>query len=134
MLIGLEAIGEDMNQLYIKKAVNWIKSKQNPDGGWGEVCDSYWDRNLMGCGPSTASQTAWALMALMAAGEVGCQAAERGVQYLLTTQNPDGTWDEDAFTGTGFPKFFMIKYHIYRNCFPLSALGRYRRLTAATAA
>ncbi|NJD37268.1 MAG: squalene--hopene cyclase [Geobacter sp.] len=134
VLIGLEAIGEDMTQPYIKKAVNWIKSKQNPDGGWGEVCDSYWDRTLMGCGPSTASQTAWALMALMAAGEVCCQAAERGVQYLLTTQNPDGTWDEDAFTGTGFPKFFMIKYHIYRNCFPLSALGRYRRLTAAATA
>ncbi|WP_305733475.1 squalene--hopene cyclase [Trichlorobacter ammonificans] len=128
VLIGLEAIGEDMNQPYVRKAVNWIKSRQNLDGGWGEVCESYYDRTLMGCGTSTASQTAWALMALMAAGEVHCNAVERGIQYLLATQKQDGTWDEDAFTGTGFPKFFMIKYHIYRNCFPLTALGRFRRL------
>lgn len=128
VLMGLEAIGEDMGQPYIRKAVNWVKSRQNLDGGWGEVCDSYADRTLMGCGSSTASQTAWALMALMAAGEADCNAVERGVQYLLSTQNEDGTWDEDAFTGTGFPKFFKIKYHIYRNCFPLTALGRFRRL------
>jgi len=130
VMTGIEAIGEDMTSPYIKKALNWIKARQNLDGGWREVCDSYLDRNLMGCGPSTASQTSWALLALMAAGEVGVQAVERGIQYLLATQNPDGTWDEDAFTGTGFPKFFMIKYHIYRNCFPLTALGRYRRLAA----
>jgi squalene-hopene/tetraprenyl-beta-curcumene cyclase len=68
----------------------------------------------------------------MSAEEVGVQAVERGIQYLLATQNPDGTWDEEAFTGTGFPKFFMIKYHIYRNCFPLTTLGRYRRLTTGT--
>ncbi len=131
VLCGLEAIGEDMNQPYIRKAVNWIKSRQNNDGGWGEVCESYFDRSLMGSGPSTASQTGWALLALMAAGEANSRAAAQGVKYLLETQNEDGTWDEDAFTGTGFPKFFMIKYHIYRNCFPLTALGRYRRLTAA---
>lgn len=130
VLIGLEAIGEDMSSAYIKKATNWLKSRQNLDGGWGEVCESYCDRTLMGCGPSTASQTAWAMMALMAAGDANCKTVERGVQYLLATQNPDGTWNEDAFTGTGFPKYFMIKYHIYRNCFPLTALGRYRRLTA----
>ncbi len=128
VLIGLEAIGEDMGQTYIKKATNWLKSQQNMDGGWGESCDSYYDRSLMGCGPSTASQTAWAVMALMAAGETSSKAVKRGIQYLLSTQNPDGTWDEDAFTGTGFPKFFMIKYHVYRNCFPLIALGRFRRL------
>ena len=128
VLIGLEAIGEDMELPYIKKAVNWIKSRQNIDGGWGEVCESYYDRTLMGCGASTPSQTAWALMALMAAGEADTPAAERGIQYLVSTQKHDGTWDEDAFTGTGFPKFFMIKYHIYRNCFPLTALGRFRRL------
>lgn len=129
VLSGLEAIGEDMESPYIRKSVNWIKSKQNLDGGWGEVCESYLDRSQMGCGPSTASQTSWALMALMAAGEVSCPTVERGIKYLLVTQNPDGTWSEDAFTGTGFPKYFMIKYHIYRNCFPLTALGRYRRLT-----
>ncbi len=130
VLCGLEAIGEDMSQPYIKKAVNWLKSKQNLDGGWGEVCESYIDRSLMGCGASTASQTAWVLLSLFAAGEAKSGAAARGVEYLLATQKQDGTWDEDAFTGTGFPKFFMIKYHIYRNCFPLTALGKYRRLTA----
>lgn len=133
VLCGLEAIGEDMTQPYIKKAVNWLKSKQNLDGGWGEVCESYIDRSLMGCGASTASQTAWVLLALFAAGEVNSNAAARGVDYLIKTQKQDGTWDEDAFTGTGFPKFFMIKYHIYRNCFPLTALGKYRRLTADSA-
>jgi len=133
VLCGLQAIGEDMTQPYIKKAVNWLKSKQNLDGGWGEVCESYLDRSLMGCGASTASQTAWVLLALFAAGEAGSNAAARGVEYLLATQKQDGTWDEDAFTGTGFPKYFMIKYHIYRNCFPLTALGKYRRLTADNA-
>lgn len=128
VLGGLSAIGEDMTQPYIRKAVNWLKSKQNLDGGWGESCESYLDRSLMGCGPSTASQTAWVLLSLFAAGEVRSKAASRGVEYLIATQKADGSWDEDAFTGTGFPKFFMINYHIYRNCFPLTALGRYRRL------
>jgi len=128
VLGGLAAIGENMTQPYIKKAVNWLKSKQNLDGGWGEVCESYDDRSLMGCGPSTPSQTSWALLSLFLAGEVHSKAALRGVEYLVATQKQDGSWDEDAFTGTGFPKFFMIKYHIYRNCFPLTALGRYRRL------
>jgi squalene-hopene/tetraprenyl-beta-curcumene cyclase len=130
VLCGLEAIGEDMTQPYIRKAVNWIKSRQNNDGGWGEVCESYFDRSLMGCGPSTASQTGWALLSLFAAGEAQSKSAAMGIKYLLDTQNEDGTWNEDAFTGTGFPKFFMIKYHIYRNCFPLTALGKYRKLTA----
>ncbi len=128
VLSGLEAIGEDMKQPYIRKAVNWLLSRQNPDGGWGEVCESYEDRSLMGSGPSTPSQTGWALLALLAAGELSAKATVRGTEYLLSTQRQDGTWDEDAFTGTGFPKFFMIKYHIYRNCFPLMALGKYRRL------
>jgi squalene-hopene/tetraprenyl-beta-curcumene cyclase len=129
VLAGLEAIGEDMNQTYIKKGVNWLKSKQNLDGGWGEVCESYSDRTLMGCGPSTPSQTSWALLSLFAAGEVLSNTVLRGIDYLITTQKEDGEWDEDAYTGTGFPKYFMIKYHIYRNCFPLTALGKYRRLT-----
>ncbi len=134
VLSGLEAIKEDMTQPYIRKAVNWLKSKQNMDGGWGEVCESYFDRSLMGCGPSTPSQTAWALLALMSAGEVASNTVERGIQHLISTQNPDGTWDEEAFTGTGFPKFFMIRYHIYRNCFPLTALGRFRRLSRSAEA
>ncbi|MEI6205231.1 MAG: squalene--hopene cyclase [Desulfuromonadales bacterium] len=132
VLCGLEAIGEDMTQPYIKKSINWLKSKQNIDGGWGEVCESYSDRSLMGCGPSTASQTSWVLLSLFAAGEVSSKAVTRGIEYLLATQKQDGTWDEDAFTGTGFPKYFMIKYHLYRNCFPLTALGKYRRLTAGS--
>lgn len=130
---GLEAIGEDMNQPYIRKAVSWLKSKQNLNGGWGEVCESYYDRTLMGCGSSTPSQTAWALLSLLTAGEVHSKAALRGIEYLVATQKEDGSWDEDAFTGTGFPKFFMIKYYIYRNCFPLTALGKYRRLLLESA-
>jgi squalene-hopene/tetraprenyl-beta-curcumene cyclase len=126
VLCGLAAIGEDMSQPYIKKAANWIKSKQNLDGGWGETCESYNDPTLAGTGVSTASQTGWALLALIAAGEVASSAVSRGVQYLIANQKQDGTWDEDQFTGTGFPKYFMIKYHIYRNCFPLMALGTFR--------
>ncbi|WP_298273468.1 squalene--hopene cyclase [Geobacter sp.] len=126
VLCGLAAFGEDLNQPYIRRAVNWLKSRQNMDGGWGETCASYDDPALAGIGESTASQTGWALLALQAAGEVDSPAVARGVQYLIDTQKADGTWDEQQFTGTGFPKYFMIKYHIYRNCFPLMALGRYR--------
>jgi squalene-hopene/tetraprenyl-beta-curcumene cyclase len=128
VLCGLAAIGEDMGQPYIQRAVNWLKSKQNLDGGWGETCASYDDESLAGIGESTPSQTGWALLALMAAGEGNSPTVTRGIQYLLGTQKQDGTWDEDQYTGTGFPKYFMIKYHIYRNCFPLSALGTYRQL------
>jgi squalene-hopene/tetraprenyl-beta-curcumene cyclase len=129
VLAGLSAIGEDMSQPYIRKAVNWLKLKQNIDGGWGETCESYHDSSLAGVGESTASQTAWALLSLMSAGEVNSVNVAKGVRYLTSRQKLDGTWDEDHYTGTGFPKYFMIKYHIYRNCFPLMALGTYRRLT-----
>ncbi|TWJ32915.1 squalene--hopene cyclase [Geobacter argillaceus] len=129
VLCGLTAIGEDMSQPYIQKAVNWLKSRQNLDGGWGETCESYYDTSLAGVGETTPSQTGWALLALMAAGEAESPSVNRGIQYLLASQKGDGTWDEDQYTGTGFPKFFMIKYHIYRNCFPLTALGTYRTLT-----
>jgi squalene-hopene/tetraprenyl-beta-curcumene cyclase len=129
VLSGLAAIGEDLSQPYIRRAANWLKLKQNPDGGWGESCASYSDRSLAGIGESTPSQTAWALLALMVTEETNSEAVKQGVRYLLKTQKPDGTWDEDQFTGTGFPKYFMIKYHIYRNCFPLMALGKFRSLT-----
>jgi len=129
VLSGLSAMGENPNQAYIRRAIDWMKSKQNADGGWGETCESYLDPSLAGIGPSTASQTGWALLALMAVGEVDAPEVGRGIQYLLDTQKADGTWDEDQYTGTGFPKFFMIKYHIYRNCFPLTALGTYRSLS-----
>ena len=127
VLPALQALGEDMSAPYVRKAVDWLKGRQNEDGGWGETCASYDDPSLAGRGPSTASQTAWALLALISAGEVEDPHTRRGVEYLLATQGPDGTWPEDAFTGTGFPRDFMIKYHMYRVYFPLLALGRYRR-------
>ncbi len=128
-LVGLKAIGEDMNQGYIQKTVNWLKTHQNEDGGWGETCESYRDPSLRGQGKSTASQTAWALLGLLAAGENNSFFVKRGVEYLLRNQNSDGTWDEAEYTGTGFPKYFFIKYHMYRNNFPLLALSRFKRLT-----
>ena len=127
VLPALEALGEDMGSPYVRKAVDWLKMYQNGDGGWGETCASYDDPSLRGQGESTASQTAWALLGLISAGEADSVEARRGVEYLVRTQGPDGTWREDEFTGTGFPRDFMIKYHMYRVYFPLLALGRYRR-------
>ncbi len=112
----------------IRRAVAWLTAHQNPDGGWGEDLRSYEDgeqgRQWAGRGESTASQTAWALLALLAAGGAD-DAAERGVAWLTATQRTDGGWDEPQFTGTGFPRDFYINYHLYRLVFPVSALGRY---------
>ncbi len=108
----------------IRRAVGWLERHQNPDGGWGEDLRSYDDPAWIGRGVSTPSQTAWALLALLAAGERST-AVERGIAWLIDHQRPDGTWDEDHFTGTGFPGDFYINYHLYRLVFPLSALGRY---------
>jgi squalene-hopene/tetraprenyl-beta-curcumene cyclase len=109
----------------IRRAVAWLEAHQNPDGGWGEDLRSYDDPALAGKGASTASQTAWALLALLAAGEHASAAAERGVRWLAAAQRADGSWDEPQYTGTGFPGDFYINYHLYRLAFPLSALGRY---------
>ena len=110
----------------IRRAVEWLVSHQNPDGGWGEDLRSYTDPGWAGRGESTASQTAWALLALLAAGgEDAMAAAGRGVEWLASTQRPDGTWDEPQYTGTGFPGDFYINYHLYRLVFPVTALGRY---------
>jgi squalene-hopene/tetraprenyl-beta-curcumene cyclase len=109
----------------IRRAVAWLADHQNPDGGWGEDMRSYVDERWKGRGPSTASQTAWALLALLAAGGRDSDAVRRGVAYLVDTQRSDGTWDEPWYTGTGFPYDFNINYHLYRLVFPLSALGRY---------
>lgn len=128
VLVGLAAAGEDMNKPYIKKAAEWLKSIQNSDGGWGETIKSYDDPALKGIGKSTPSQTAWALLALCCAGEVKSDTVRKGVEFLLIRQNEDGSWDEDEFTATGFPKVFYLKYHMYRNYFPLFALSRYRNL------
>jgi len=108
----------------IRRAVDWLIGHQNADGGWGEDLRSYTDRGWAGRGTSTASQTAWALLALLAAGERG-GSVDRGVRWLATTQRPDGSWDEPQFTGTGFPGDFYINYHLYRLVFPVNALGRY---------
>ncbi|BCB91757.1 squalene--hopene cyclase [Phytohabitans suffuscus] len=121
---ALVAAGTDPAAEPVRRAVRWLEAHQNPDGGWGEDPRSYGDPSLAGRGPSTASQTAWALLALLAAGETS-STVERGVRFLVDTQRPDGTWDEPHFTGTGFPGDFFINYHLYRLVFPVSALGRY---------
>ena len=109
----------------IRRAVRWVESVQNEDGGWGEDRRSYIDAEWVAHGASTASQTGWALLALLAAGERDSEAVRRGVRWLAKTQQADGTWDEPYFTGTGFPWDFSINYHLYRQVFPLTALGRY---------
>jgi squalene-hopene/tetraprenyl-beta-curcumene cyclase len=131
VLPALAATGEDMSRPYVRRAVRWLLESQNEDGGWGESCASYEDKSAIGRGPSTASQTAWALLGLLAAGGASNDglvgnAIERGAGYLVETQEEDGQWLEEEFTGTGFPGDFFIKYHLYRNYWPLMALGRYR--------
>ena len=126
VLPALAAVGEDMRAPYVRRAVEWLIEHQNEDGGWGERVEGYYDPKWRGRGPSTASQTAWALLGLLAAGEADHPATRRGVEYLIETQQEDGGWDEPYFTGTGFPTDFMINYHLYRDNFPMMALGRYR--------
>ena len=149
VLPGLEAIGFDMKDPRVVKAGQWLLSKQNEDGGWGESCGSYMDDALRGVGKSTASQTAWAILALLALkDDSALPAVERALQWLSDTQK-DGTWQEREFTGTGFPGYgvgeriklegnaeklfqgrelargFMLNYNYYRQYFPIIAMGRY---------
>ncbi len=126
VLSGLRAIGEDLDQPYVRRAVQWLKGCQNDDGGWGETCDSYADPALAGKGPSTPSQTAWALLGLLAGEDALSPEVMRGIEHLTRSQQADGTWDETHFTGTGFPKHFYLRYYMYRNYFPLMALGLFR--------
>jgi squalene-hopene/tetraprenyl-beta-curcumene cyclase len=130
VLTALSRIAPESHRVNIERGAAWLIGCQNPDGGWGETCESYKNPALKGQGKSTASQTAWALIGLMAAesviGKLAQQAIERGVSYLVETQRSDGTWDESEFTGTGFPGHFYLKYHLYQQHFPLTALGRYR--------
>jgi squalene-hopene/tetraprenyl-beta-curcumene cyclase len=126
VLPALVAAGVPADARPIRHAVRWLERVQNPDGGWGEDLRSYRDRSWIGRGTSTASQTAWALLALLAARERSA-AVRRGVAWLVDTQQPDGSWDEPYFTGTGFPGDFYINYHLYRQVFPVSALGRFLR-------
>ena len=127
VLVGLGALGEDPNQPYIRKAVEWLKSIQNKDGGWGENCDTYDKPELIGLGKSAASQTAWALLGLMAVSETESEEVEKGINYLV--RNFDGAkgWKEMSYTGTGFPHVFYLRYHGYSHYFPVWALGEYRR-------
>ncbi len=122
------AAGVDVADPRLRRAVAWLEQHQQADGGWGESCATYDDPALRGQGPSTASQTAWALLALLAVEAPESAAVARGIDYLVRTQSPNGEWEEPHFTGTGFPGDFMLKYHLYRHCWPLWALGRYRRL------
>lgn len=127
VLSGLRAIGDDLDARHVRRAVAWLKSVENPDGGWGETIASYDDERLAGRGDSTPSQTAWAILGLLAGEQSLSPAVYRGVSHLLARQRVDGTWDESLFTGTGFPRHFYLRYDMYRNYFPLMALGRFRQ-------
>ncbi len=129
VLRGLARIGEDMQTERIQKAVKWLHSVQNEDGGWGETCASYDPGHTKAMGPSTASQTSWAVMGLMNAGDLESESLQVGVNYLLNHQSALGTWDEKWFTGTGFPRVFYLRYHYYCHYFPLWALAQHYSFT-----
>jgi squalene-hopene/tetraprenyl-beta-curcumene cyclase len=125
----LAAACEDPQSEPVRRAVAWLVRIQNPDGGWGESGDSYrLDYKAVESSPSTSSQTAWALLGLMAAGEADNPAVARGAAYLAATQGEDGFWNEPFHTATGFPRVFYLRYHGYSKFFPLWALARYRNL------
>lgn len=125
-LRGLAAAGEDDHEPHIQRANEWIRSIQNADGGWGESCASY-DEGTYVPARSTPSQTAWAIMGLIAGGDANSSSVRHGIEYLLETQRENGEWDEKLATGTGFPKVFYLNYHGYRNYFPLLALSAYSK-------
>jgi squalene-hopene/tetraprenyl-beta-curcumene cyclase len=127
VLMGLQAVGLSRRDPMIESACAWLASVQNADGGWGETPDSYVDRSLMGRGVSTASQTSWAILALLAGGHAGDAAVTRGIEWLLRSQAADGSWPETEWTGTGFPGVLYLRYHLYPLAFPLQALGRFIR-------
>jgi squalene-hopene/tetraprenyl-beta-curcumene cyclase len=130
VLRGLAAIGQNMDQEWIRRGRDWLESCQNDDGGWGETPETYNFPSLKGLGPSTPSQTAWAVMGLCACGDSQRDSIRRGAGYLVRTQQPDGSWAEDETTGTGFPGVFYLKYEMYRMHFPLLALAACRKLPA----
>ena len=128
VLRGMRALGVNMNQPWLLRGRDWLESVQREDGGWGERCNTYDDPVFKGQGPSTASQTAWAIMGLCAFDDPHRASIQRGIQYLIQTQNSDGSWTEHETTGTGFPRVFYLKYDMYRNSWPLLALATYRNL------
>lgn len=125
VLRGVACIGEDLDAPYVRRGVRWLLDHQNADGGWGESIASYDDPLQRGVGPSTPSQTAWALMGLFAGGHTDDSAVRKGVRWLLDNQDRRGTWAQEPWTGTGFPKVFYLNYHYYRHYFPLMALAHY---------
>ena len=128
VLTGLRSVGADMTEPWVQKAADWLLSVQKGDGSFGETCQSYDDPTLKGRGPSTPSQTAWGAMGLLVARGPDDPAAARALLWLADRQRDDGNWDEDFYTGTGFPRVFYLKYHLYRLYFPLTALARYKRM------
>jgi squalene-hopene/tetraprenyl-beta-curcumene cyclase len=129
VLSALNAVGEDLESPYIRKAVTWLKSCQREDGGWGEDCATYWPDRRGEAKTSLPTQTAWALLGLMAAGEIDSEAVRRGVEYLVDQAGEDGIWDETYYNAVGFPRVFYLRYHGYSAYFPLWALARYRNLS-----
>jgi squalene-hopene/tetraprenyl-beta-curcumene cyclase len=130
VLRGIEAVGVERNEPMVQQAAEWLRMVQNSDGGWGETMASYDDANLRGQGESTASQTAWAIMGLLAVGDTRSECVARGIAYLLKTQKKEGSWEEALYTGTGFPRVFYLKYHLYAQYFPLIALTAYAKVMA----
>lgn len=133
VLSALNAAGVEPEASPVRRAVEWLKSRQQADGGWGESCASYWPDHKDEHVDSTPSQTAWAVMGLMAAGEVDSEEVRRGIDFLLKAPREDGNWKEDHFNAVGFPRIFFLKYHGYSSYFPLWALARYRRLKSGNA-
>jgi squalene-hopene/tetraprenyl-beta-curcumene cyclase len=129
-ITGLVRAGEDPEAERIQRAARWLRARQNADGGWGELPRSYDDPSMKGVGPSTAAQTAWALLGLFAADDLQSEAVHRGLAYLTETQRPDGSWRDEPWTGTGFPRVFYLRYHLYATYFPLLALAIVRERTA----
>jgi squalene-hopene/tetraprenyl-beta-curcumene cyclase len=127
VLRGLQAMGWDMTEQWLVRGRDWLEKVQLPDGGWGETCATYDDPEFKGQGPATASQTAWAIMGILACGDPHRKSVRRGIEWLCRHQNPDGSWTEDAITGTGFPRVFYLKYDMYRNTWPLLALATWRQ-------
>ena len=134
VLRGMRALNLDMQEDWLQRGRAWLESVQHEDGGWGERCNTYDDPVFKGRGPSTASQTAWAVMGLCAFDDPENPFLKRGIEYLCRTQNPEGSWTEHETTGTGFPKVFYLKYDMYRNAWPLLALATYKQISDRAAA
>jgi squalene-hopene/tetraprenyl-beta-curcumene cyclase len=128
VLCALNAVGEDLQAPWVRKAVAWLEARQQADGGWGEGCGSYWEERKDEPVPSLPSQTAWALLGLMAAGEVESPAVARGIAYLQHASRDGARWDEELYNAVGFPRVFYLRYHGYSAYFPLWALARYQNL------